>query len=85
MRGAFYSPDYLDPTISKEELEKPLRDSDPRKYMKIKAAQTDDSTFADYDPLLKFVHANIVIVWFYRQISEMLCPSQPHYDPIYRI
>ena len=53
MRGVIYSADHLDPTISKEELEQPLRDSDPRKYMKIKAAKTDESTFADYDPILK--------------------------------
>ena len=53
MRSVTYSSDYLDPTISKEELEQPLRESDPRKFSKIKAAKTDESTFADYDPVLK--------------------------------
>lgn len=48
-----YSPKYLDPTISKEELKKPLEDTDPRKYMKIKAAETDETTLADYDPIVK--------------------------------
>ena len=54
LRGARYDPKtFLDPTISKEELKKPLKDNDLRKYMKIKAALTDHSTFADYDPIVK--------------------------------
>ncbi|KAL5018646.1 hypothetical protein ScPMuIL_004368 [Solemya velum] len=53
VRGSIYSPKYLDPTVSKEELSQPLKDDDPRKFQPIKAARTEETTLFFHDPLLQ--------------------------------
>ena len=55
VRWSLYDSSFMNPTISQEELQKPLKPDDPRKFMRIKAARTDDTTLADYDPIIQWV------------------------------
>lgn len=57
IRGSKYGPSYLEPTVDKSELSKPLADSDPRKYQPIKAARSQDTTSANHDDVFqKFIN-----------------------------
>ena len=50
VRHSRYSAEYLDPTVSKEELEKPLDKDDPRRFQPVKAAANEHTTSCTYDP-----------------------------------
>lgn len=51
-RGSMWSPRYLNPTISKEELSQELDETDARKYQPIKAAKNNQTTSIFYDPII---------------------------------
>lgn len=51
-RGSMWSPRYLNPTISKEELAQELDEIDARKYQPIKAAQNNQTTSIFYNPTI---------------------------------
>jgi len=50
VRHSRYSVDYLDPTLLKEELDKPLEKDDPRRFQPVKAAANEHTTSCTYDP-----------------------------------
>ncbi|CAE1297415.1 RP-S7 [Acanthosepion pharaonis] len=56
-RGSMWSPRYLNPTLSKEELAQELDEIDARKYQPIKAAQNNQTTSIFYNPtIVKFTN-----------------------------
>ncbi|KAL4241098.1 28S ribosomal protein S7 [Mactra antiquata] len=48
-RGSVYDQSYLETSKTLEEIKRPLAEDDIRRFRKIKAANTDDNTFADSD------------------------------------
>ncbi|XP_064610869.1 small ribosomal subunit protein uS7m-like [Liolophura sinensis] len=56
VRWKVYPKSYMDPTINREELAKPLPELDERRFRPIKAAKVDETTSVFYDPdVNKFV------------------------------
>ena len=53
VRWARYGNLYLEPTLSPEDLAKPLPEDDLRRYQPIKAAKNEQSTSLNYDPLVQ--------------------------------
>ena len=48
-----YNPYFLEPTVDKEELKKPLEESDLRRFRSVKAAKTEQVFSVYYDPLVQ--------------------------------
>lgn len=52
VRHSVYSKNYVEPLLDKNQLRKPLEETDERRYKPVKAAQTHESTSVAYDPLV---------------------------------
>lgn len=53
VRWKVYPKTYMDPTMNREELAKPLPELDERRFRPIKAAKVDQTTSVFYDPYVK--------------------------------
>ncbi|KAL8588992.1 hypothetical protein ACOMHN_065774 [Nucella lapillus] len=52
-----YNPYFLEPTVDREELKKPIEETDLRRFRSIKAARTEQVQSVFYDPLVqKFIN-----------------------------